>query len=635
MKTHLKNALLALLAFSLFVCLFVSTAFAADDNGLSAEITSTKQEYQKGDEISFNVDLKNTSTNSYSNVLLEAVPKNDGLYTGGMHNCDIQTVVPGDNEQIFISIQEEDRILKIGAVLAAVSSVLFTAFAFIVRQYYPLAAIYMIISMIFTGSSSSFADNISKLNAIRESKDLGAVTVLYDGKECEVGFRVSYQKLQESTKSETHMLGKAGKSSFIEADVTFSKNDLTGIVFAATEGNKSGYLFGIDAANKKAFLLKNTGGAYENMALKPVNVSDKQSCKLRVEYNETRVIAFLYNNPNDSEPYPLFDFEISPFGDCYGVRAFNGGFSAVKTGVAYLSSNGETYINPVALNMPDPYVLTYNGVYYCYGTNHPDNRFEVYTSSDLVNWKSGGMCALKGDIVGNGGFWAPEVYERNGKFYMLYTADEFLALAVSTSPTGPFTKTSDSYLFADYRAIDGNILFDDDGNIYLYFSKLTDGDGQQLWGCKLSGDLLSVDRTTLTHLTSPEGWEGRTNEGPFVMKHNGTYYLTYSGSGYAEATYSVGYATSDSPLGKFTKHKQNPILSMTPNAKGPGHHCFAMSPDGSEMFIVYHRHYSNTQVHPRNLCIDRAKFVKTDGKADVLSIYGPTELPQPIPSNKN
>lgn len=80
------------------------------------------------------------------------------------------------------------------------------------------------------------------------------------------------------------------------------------------------------------------------------------------------------------------------------------------------------------------------------------------------------MCAKKGDIIGDSGFWAPEVYERNGKFYMLYTAQEFLAMAVSDSPTGPFTKTSDEFIISDYRAIDGNILFDDDGSIYLYFS---------------------------------------------------------------------------------------------------------------------------------------------------------------------
>jgi hypothetical protein len=49
-------------------------------------------------------------------------------------------------------------------------------------------------------------------------------------------------------------------------------------------------------------------------------------------------------------------------------------------------------------------------------------------------------------------------------------------------------------------------------------------------------------------------WEtrnGHVTEGPWMIKHDGRYYLLYSGSGADTPDYAVGYATSTSPLGPF------------------------------------------------------------------------------------
>ena len=43
------------------------------------------------------------------------------------------------------------------------------------------------------------------------------------------------------------------------------------------------------------------------------------------------------------------------------------------------------------------------------------------------------------------------------------------------------------------------------------------------------------------------------NEGPFMIKHNGKYYLTFSIGSYLEYSYGVMQAVSDSPLGPFRK----------------------------------------------------------------------------------
>lgn len=632
MKNDLKKALLALAAAAFLVCALATTAFAADAKDFSADITSHESEYQKGEEIKFTVSLQNNTLDNFHSVLVEAVPSGGGLYTGGIHNVDIETFVSGDCQDLFVSVQEENQILEIGATLAGISALLFSLYAFFIRKYYPVAAIYVTLSLILSSAFSAFPSSLERLNPLRVRQELGTVSVIYDGQECEIGFEVSYEKPKARDNGEVTMLGKAEAGSFAESDITFGKGNLSGIAFAADDDNRNGYFFGVDVSEHQAFLMLYSSGTYKRLATKYIKISDGQTCKMRVEYSADRVKAYLFGNAADSDPYPLFDIAIAPFGAAYGIKAKENGYSEVKTGKIDFASSDAAYTNPVFVNTPDPFVLSYSGVYYLYGTNRPTSGFEVFTSTDLVNWNSAGICAEKGRILGDDRFWAPEVYEMDGKFYLLYTADEHLAVAVADSPTGPFEKTSDDYIITDYRAIDGNILFDDDGNKYLYFSKLTDSDGQQLWGCRMSHDLTSIDKSTLTHLTSPEGWEGNTNEGPFMIKHNGTYYLTYTGSGYEEVTYSVTYATSDSPLGKFKKYEYGPILSSANKIRGTGHHCFTMSPDGSEMFIVYHCHYSETQVHPRKLCIDRVKFVPNADGADIISVYGPTETPQPMPS---
>jgi len=118
-----------------------------------------------------------------------------------------------------------------------------------------------------------------------------------------------------------------------------------------------------------------------------------------------------------------------------------------------------------------------------------------------------------------------------------------------------------------------------------------------------------------------------------MLKHNGTYYLTYSCNGYKSPYYAIGYATSSSPLGEYVKYQGNPILAQSAVNKcyGPGHHSFTVSPSG-EPIIVYHRHNSEKEVAPRMTCIDRYAFIKSDdGGPDILKVYGPTFTPQRKP----
>lgn len=271
----------------------------------------------------------------------------------------------------------------------------------------------------------------------------------------------------------------------------------------------------------------------------------------------------------------------------------------------------------------DPFLMTYQGKYYIYATNSPDG-FRVYVSDDLAVWKDKGYCLKKGDVIGQNRFWAPEVIAHKGKFYMVYASEEHLAIATSESPLGPFTQMEKKWLMAD-KAIDGH-FFLDDGTLWLYYVRIQ-GENM-IYVAKLNDDCSTLqEKDEKFLLRAEENWElkeGHVTEGPFVLKHKEKYYLSYSANDTRSIFYAIGYAVSDRPDGPFIKYKGNPILKMTEQVNGVGHHSFARSIDGKDLLCAYHCHYSKMQNYPRQVCVDRAEFVTDAEGDDILVIHGPT-----------
>ncbi|MCK4966664.1 family 43 glycosylhydrolase, partial [bacterium] len=132
---------------------------------------------------------------------------------------------------------------------------------------------------------------------------------------------------------------------------------------------------------------------------------------------------------------------------------------------------------------------------------------------------------------------------------------------------------------------------------------------------------------------NPNSMDTRCNEGPFILKHSGTYYMTYSANHYRHPFYGIGYATANSPMGPWEKSRDNPLVAQNPeiDVAGPGHNSITTSPDGEELFMVYHTHADAKKMRGRVLNIDRLIFDKM-GK---LKLIGPTRSPQPLPSGAN
>lgn len=283
------------------------------------------------------------------------------------------------------------------------------------------------------------------------------------------------------------------------------------------------------------------------------------------------------------------------------------------------------------VQLADPSIYYHDNTYYLYGTSQGDLTekglgFLVFTSNDMKNWEgpvgeTDGFALTENNAFGNAGFWAPQVFEYNDKFYMAYTANESIAIATSDSPLGPFTN-SGAALQAEVKQIDPFVFFDD-GIPYLYHVRL-DG-GNRIFVAEMEDNLKSIKPETLREcLSATRQWENTdlvdwpVAEGPTVLKHSGKYYLIYSANDFRNPDYAVGYATSDSPMGPWDKSEENPIIHRDlVEENGPGHGDFFKG-ENDKMYYVLHTHFSKTSVHPRKAAVIELNFAEDEEGNEIL-----------------
>ncbi len=265
------------------------------------------------------------------------------------------------------------------------------------------------------------------------------------------------------------------------------------------------------------------------------------------------------------------------------------------------------------LPLADPYVLVDGGIYYAYGT-HSENGIEVYSSHDMMTWKYETLALDKRNTTEKRWFWAPEVYRMNGKYYMYYSANEHIFVATSDSPLGPFRQAGDSPLLAE-GSIDTSFFMDENGTPYLFFVLFKDGNA--IWAAELERNLVAIKYETLHPcIKVSQAWEcdpempgAKINEGPFILKRGGTYYLTYSANDFRSKRYGVGVATSRSITGGWIKSEQNPLFQSVGGLVGTGHHSFFTDKTG-KLWMIFHAHNSDKKVAPRLSYLVEAKWTK-------------------------
>lgn len=217
--------------------------------------------------------------------------------------------------------------------------------------------------------------------------------------------------------------------------------------------------------------------------------------------------------------------------------------------------------NPVLPNVADAGVMKYNGKYYIGGVN---TFGDFYVSEDLVKWK-GPVHAVtmdnewtKGTGAKNNQIHANDMLYHNGKFHLYWSVNYWgrdrhavhIVHAESDSVTGPYVEPEKRW-WMDNR-IDPKIFKDDDGRLYMYTVRFTDGN--TIWGRPMK-NLREFSGDPVCQFASlPGTWEtmdNRVAEGPWVIKYRDRYYMMYNANHTSTewGNYQLGVAEADAPLG--------------------------------------------------------------------------------------
>ena len=246
--------------------------------------------------------------------------------------------------------------------------------------------------------------------------------------------------------------------------------------------------------------------------------------------------------------------------------------------------------NPIFVGA-DPDVLLVDDTVWVYPTHWrgSERSFYAYSSKDLVSWETHGPI-LKFSEIGwippRKRAWAPGIAHKDGTYYLYYSVGpkpSHIGVAVSKSPAGPFVDSGQA-LLSDlgnpaYETIDAMVFTDPKSGVsYLYAGGSA---GSRLLVYELNDDMVSLKRQI--DADNPPYF----TEGPFMHCRNGIYYLSYSHGVWSDGTYTVRYATSDTPYGPWKYH--GIIMASDEKHRGPGHHSSLHNPKTDRWYIIYHR----------------------------------------------
>lgn len=285
----------------------------------------------------------------------------------------------------------------------------------------------------------------------------------------------------------------------------------------------------------------------------------------------------------------------------------------------------------------DPQIRNYGGKYWVFPTYSHDFKeqvfFDAFSSSDLNTWTKHERIITTNEVRwARGAMWAPDAHEKDGKYYLFFSANDAypvghkridgepqtepgiskyggIGVAVADRPEGP------------YRDLIGKPLIDRFWNgaqpIDQYVFKYK-GEWFMVYGgwqrCNLVR--LSPDFKSLVPFEDGRIWKDFTPkdyvEGSVMFERKGKWYFMYSSGAWTRDTYCVNYSMADSPFGHF-EFKGRVLGTQKPIATGAGHHSVINIPGTDEWYICYHRRpIPSLSQHHRVTCLERM-FFNDDG----------------------
>lgn len=216
--------------------------------------------------------------------------------------------------------------------------------------------------------------------------------------------------------------------------------------------------------------------------------------------------------------------------------------------------------NPVLPGVADAGAVKYNGKYYIGGVF---TNGDFYISKDLVNWRTPVHVVsmdnewTKGSGAGDNQIHANDIFYLNGDFHLYWSVNYWgkdkhavhIVHAQGKDILGPYTEP-DKTTWMDNR-IDPMVFKDDDGQLYMYMVRFTDGN--TIWGRRMKSPAEFSGEPVCQFASLPDTWETMDNcvaEGPWVMKYRDRYYMMYNANHTSTewGNYQLGVAEADSPL---------------------------------------------------------------------------------------
>ncbi|NOJ58796.1 glycoside hydrolase family 43 protein [Arthrobacter sp. 260] len=240
------------------------------------------------------------------------------------------------------------------------------------------------------------------------------------------------------------------------------------------------------------------------------------------------------------------------------------------------------------IQIRDPYVLPVpgEGKYYLFGSTDaniwsgPGTGFDCYTSNDLESWE-GPLPAFRpsNGFWGTTEFWAPEVHEHDGRYFMFATFHgegtfRGTQILAADKPEGPYEPWSEGPVTpSNWQCLDGTLHIDGEGSAWVVFcqewTQIHDG---AIYARKLTPDLRSAaGRPIFLFNASEAPWARQlkrneplkfpvfVTDGPFLHRTRaGTLLMLWSSIG--TNGYAMGIARSESGtvLGPWTQD-EDPI----------------------------------------------------------------------------
>ncbi|AUP78438.1 family 43 glycosylhydrolase [Flavivirga eckloniae] len=237
--------------------------------------------------------------------------------------------------------------------------------------------------------------------------------------------------------------------------------------------------------------------------------------------------------------------------------------------ISYRFCLGQEDKDPSRREAADPVIVTFKGQYYLFASKSGG----YWSSDDLATW-----AFIETDDLPLEKY-APGVFAIGDTIYYMGSSRSNYTLHKTTDPqSGNWELAAKDIGCGGW---DPDFFLDDDKRLYMYWGS---GSDTYIFGIELDyandfkciGEPIALFKPDRTN----NGWErrgdnneddssGTYNEGAFMNKHNGKYYLQYATPGTQFKIYADGVYVADNPLGPFVLQAHNPI-SFKPGGYIPG-----------------------------------------------------------------